>query len=80
MSDSDNGEAFIFDREVVVLIKPKIRVLDRFKAKDLKIGSFVKIGFVRCSSIRTFSRTNSTTRYSEISLNEFSCQMSQSPH
>ena len=42
MSDSDNGEAFIFDREVVVLIKPKIRVLDRFKAQDLKIGSFVK--------------------------------------
>ena len=50
---SDNGEAFIFDREVVVLIKPKIRVLDRFKAKDLKIKSFVKIGFVRCSSGHT---------------------------
>ena len=50
MSDSDNWEASIFDRKVVVLIKPKIRVLDRFKAKDLKIGSFVKIGFVRCFS------------------------------
>ena len=23
-------------------LKPKIRVLDRFKAQDLKIGSFVK--------------------------------------
>ena len=54
MSDSDNGEAFIFDREVVVLIKPKIRVLDRFKAKDLKIGSFVKIGLVRCSNTRIY--------------------------
>ena len=51
MSDSDNGDAFIFYREVVVLLKPNIRVLDRFKAKDLKIGSFVKIGFVRCSNI-----------------------------
>ena len=51
MSDSDKGEAFICDREAVVLLKPKIRVLDRFKAKDLKIGSFVKIGFVRCFNI-----------------------------
>ena len=42
MSDSDKGEAFICDKGVVVLLKPKIRVLDRFKAKDLKIGSFVK--------------------------------------
>ena len=50
MSDSDKGEAFIYDKGVVVLLKPKIRVLDRFKAKDLKNGSFVKIGFVRCSN------------------------------
>ena len=50
MSDSDKGESFICDREVVVLLKPKIRVLDCFKEKDLKIESFVKIGFVRCSN------------------------------
>ena len=60
MSDSDNGEVFIFDREVVVLIKPKIRVLDRFKAKDLKIGSFVKLGFVRCSSLQHWAPDTQT--------------------
>ena len=46
MSDSDKGEDFICDKRVVVLLKLKIRVLDRFKAKDLKIGSIGKIGFV----------------------------------
>ena len=42
MLDSDEGEAFICDWEVGVLLQPKIRVLDRFQAQDLKIGSFVK--------------------------------------
>ena len=42
MLDSDEGEAYICDREVEVPLQPKIRVLDRFQAQDLKIGSFVK--------------------------------------
>ena len=42
MLDSDEGEAYICDREVGVLLQPKIRVLDRFQAQDPKIGSFVK--------------------------------------
>ena len=40
MLDSDEGEAYICNREVGVLLQPKIRVLDRFQAQDLKIGSF----------------------------------------
>ena len=48
MSDSYQGEAFICHREVVFQQWPKIRVLIHFKAKDLKIESFCKIGFVWC--------------------------------
>ena len=42
MLESDEGEAFNCDREIGVPLQLKIRVLDRFKAKDLKIRSFVK--------------------------------------
>ena len=42
MLDSDEEEAFICDREVGVLLQPKIRVVDHFQAQDSKIGSFVK--------------------------------------
>ena len=43
-------------------LKPKIRVLDRFKAKDLKIGSFGKIGFVGCFSCGTILLLSRVTR------------------
>ena len=42
MLNSDEGEAYICDKEVGVLLQPKIRVLDRLQAQDPKIGSFVK--------------------------------------
>ena len=42
MLESDEGEAFNYDREIGVPLQLKIRVLDRFQAQDPKIGSFVK--------------------------------------
>ena len=42
MLDSDEGEAFICDREVEVPLQPKIQVLNCFQARDPKIESFVK--------------------------------------
>ena len=54
-----------------VSLVPNIRVLDRFKAKDLKIGSFVKIGFVRC-----FRCNASTVFHNSVSSNNpFSTQV-----